>query len=676
MKRRGKWKTALAILLSSCVGLLCGCSTGGVNNPPEQPDQPTEIKRGLSDYDFTKASFATVDRLGRQITPMHKKKTDHERYVGVFYFLWLGTHASSAGVYDVTKLQQTEEGAAAVLDSSYTIGEKVPNTVNAEAGYPDGMESPTNYVHWTTEPLYGYYNTADEWVITRHMELLTMADVDFIFFDTTNDYDYAQNKHPNFVPDPSDPKNMQLSRPTYAVLDTILELSNQGWDVPKVVFYTNNKSGNMVQQIYDDFYASGKYDSIWFAPFGKPMIVGTTEENKGTDMTGGNRVDISPELQQYFDVRESQWPNQGSQPNGFPWMDWSDGDNFYFPENKMVNVNVAQHGASETSYSAYTNYGRPADGRSSRGWNEDEFTIDEDWEAGKNIEDQWETVFKYEDQGKTVEMVTASTWNEWLAWKYNPGGSQILYVDNFNAEFSRDMEMDRYYYQDNFYLQLARNVRKYKYGEVRDAGYIWQNETISGMSDFDKVTAVYKDFVGDARMRDFYGFDIREGSKEAGLLGSWYTDTSNRNDIVQTKVVHDNENIYFLVETKDDIKPYESGENWMNILIKTGASTSENSWEGYNYIINRNPQNGKASVDMSNGGWVWTNIGNADMQITGNKMMITVPLAMLGLSKDNFAFEFKVADNVTNYTDIMDYYVTGDSAPIGRFRYSYGYAAA
>lgn len=336
MKKRGKWKAALSILLSSCVGLLCGCSTGGVNNPPEQPDQPTEIKRGLSDYDFTKASFATVDRLGRQITPMHKKKTDHERYVGVFYFLWLGTHASSAGVYDVTKLQQTEEGAAAVLDSSYTIGEKVPNTVNAEAGYPDGMESPTNYVHWTTEPLYGYYNTADEWVITRHMELLTMADVDFIFFDTTNDYDYAQNKHPNFVPDPSDPKNMQLSRPTYAVLDTILELSNQGWDVPKVVFYTNNKSGNMVQQIYDDFYASGKYDSIWFAPFGKPMIVGTTEENKGTDMTGGNRVDISPELQQYFDVRESQWPNQGSQPNGFPWMDWSDGDNFYFPEIKWL----------------------------------------------------------------------------------------------------------------------------------------------------------------------------------------------------------------------------------------------------------------------------------------------------------------------------------------------------
>ena len=38
----------------------------------------------------------------------------------------------------------------------------------------------------------------------------------------------------------------------------------------------------------------------------------------------------------------------------------------------------------------------------------------------------------------------------------------------------------------------------------------------------------------------------------------------------------------------------------------------------------------------------------------------------------NLAIEFKVSDNVTNYDDIMDYYVTGDSAPIGRLSFSYG----
>ena len=656
----------LAVVLCACLGFLTGCTGSGTNSV-------TEAKRGLDDYGFTKASFASVDRLGREITPMHKQKTDHERYVGVFYFLWLGTHLSSAGVYDVTKLQQTETGAAAVFDSSYGLGQKVPGTENAQAGYPNGMESPTNYVHWTNEPLYGYYNTADSWVITRHIELLTMADVDYIFLDTTNEYDYAENENTNFVSDPSDPKNQELSRPTYVLLDTILALSEQGWDVPKVVFYTNQKSGEQVRKIYNDFYASGKYDSIWFAPYGKPMIIGTTSENKGTDQTGANRVDIDADMMEYFDVRESQWPSMASQPDGFPWMDWSDKDNFYFEENKMVNVNVAQHGATETSYSAYVHYGREADGRSSRGWNEEEYAIEENWEAGKNIEDQWDTVFKYEEQGKTVEMITVTAWNEWLAWKYNPAGDQILYVDNFNAQFSRDMEMDKNYYKDNFYLQLVRNVRKYKYSDVKDAGYSWQSKTVEDFAGFDDCEAVYKDMVGDARERDFYGFDIREEAREAGLIGTWYSDHSNRNDIVESKVVHDAQNLYILIQTKEDITAYESGENWMNVLIKTGASTSETSWEGYDFILNRAPTEGKASVEKSVGGWNWTSVGSADMRISGNQMFITVPLSMLGLNEENFAFEFKVADNVTNYTDIMDYYVTGDAAPIGRLNYAYGY---
>lgn len=656
----------LAVVLCACLGILTGCTGGGTNND-------TQAKRGLDDYDFTKASFASVDRLGREITPMHKQKTDHERYVGVFYFLWLGTHLSSAGVYDVTKLQQTETGASAVFDSSYGLGQKVPGTENAQAGYPNGMESPTNYVHWTNEPLYGYYNTADSWVITRHIELLTMADVDYIFLDTTNEYDYAENENTNFVSDPSDPKNQELSRPTYVLLDTILALSEQGWDVPKVVFYTNQKSGEQVRKIYNNFYASGKYDSIWFAPYGKPMIIGTTSENKGTDQTGANRVDIDADMMEYFDVRESQWPSMASQPDGFPWMDWSDKDNFYFEENKMVNVNVAQHGATETSYSAYVHYGREADGRSSRGWNEEEYAIEENWEAGKNIEDQWDTVFKYEEQGKTVEMITVTAWNEWLAWKYNPAGDQVLYVDNFNAQFSRDMEMDKNYYKDNFYLQLVRNVRKYKYSDVKNTGYSWQSKTVEDFSGFDDCEAVYKDMVGDARERDFYGFDIREEAREAGLIGTWYSDYSNRNDIVETKVVHDAQNLYILIQTKEDITAYESGENWMNVLIKTGASTSETSWEGYDFILNRAPTEGKASVEKSVGGWNWTSVGSADMRVSGNQMFITVPLSMLGLSEENFAFEFKVADNVTNYKDIMDYYVTGDSAPIGRLNYAYGY---
>ena len=227
-------------------------------------------------------------------------------------------------------------------------------------------------------------------------------------------------------------------------------------------------------------------------------------------------------------------------------------------------------------------------------------------------------------------------------------------------------------------MQLVRNVRKYKYGEAK-SNYEWDKQTVRGTADAKSMKAVYKDFEGDAIERDFYGFDIRPEAKAQGLIGAWYQDDSNRNDIVETRVAHDNENAYFYVRTKENITAYEGGENWMNVLIKTKNSTKEGSWEEYDYIINRKPEieknaeSGLTSVEKSSGGWKWTETSKANLTVSGNEMFIVVPLAALGLSANSVSFEFKVADNVTDYTDIMDYYVTGDSAPIGRLRYAYGY---
>ena len=156
-------------------------------------------------------------------------------------------------------------------------------------------------------------------------------------------------------------------------------------------------------------------------------------------------------------------------------------------------------------------------------------------------------------------------------------------------------------------------------------------------------------------------------------MGAWYTDNSNRNDIAETRIAHDDDNLYILVKTVDDITEYESGENWMNVLIKTQNSTAASSWESFDYIINRAPSGNKTSVEKSTGGRNWQKSGEADIAVEGNQMFITVPLSALGLSANGVKFEFKVADNVTDYSDIMDYYVSGDSAPIGRLRYSYGY---
>ena len=608
------------------------------------------FRQGMNEEDFTLSSISALDRNGREITPMGTQKTDQERYVGVFYWLWMSnSHYYYHGIYDTTKLMSTPEGEEAFwnIDPSRTDLQEL---------------SPNGAFHWTNEPLYGYYNSSDPWVITRHMELFIMAGIDYIFLDTSNAYQYEF--------DTTDPGRFDgtLKSPTYTLLDTMLALYNLGWDVPKVVFLTNTKSGERVDNIYKYFYQSGKYEELWFKPDGKPMIIGTTEQNNGASDTWGtaNFVPISATMQEYFDVKDIQWPNQADEPNGFPWLSW------YYPqtyhvETQAISVSVAQHGASSGNFTGM-------DPQSNRGYDYRTGTVEEKWQEGKNFENQWQAVFDNEERGNHVRFVQVTGWNEWIGMKFDNLAEKAVMVDQFYGPYTRDIEMDKTLYQDDTYLQLVRNIRKFKMNEAADE-YDWPESTISSVSDFDGVEAVYTDFAGDATARDFWSFDVRRGQPR-------YTDTTNRNDIVETRVAHDKENLYFYVETKEDITAYESGDNWMNILIKTGNSTAEGSFEGYDYIINRSPKGDKTSVERSNGGWNWESSGEAEIMVEGNRMMVTVPLSALGMANGEVQFEFKVADNVSkpsHFTEedaehsIMHYYVTGDSAPIGRLNYSYGY---
>ena len=98
---------------------------------------------------------------------------------------------------------------------------------------------------------------------------------------------------------------------------------------------------------------------------------------------------------------------------------------------------------------------------------------------------------------------------------------------------------------------------------------------------------------------------------------------------------------------------------------------TKNTFAGYKYVLNRSPKGNKTSLDVYKNGQ-WEAAGEAELRIQDNVMVVSVPLSSIGKTAKNLAIEFKVSDNVTNYDDIMDYYVTGDSAPIGRLSFSYG----
>ena len=90
----------------------------------------------------------------------------------------------------------------------------------------------------------------------KQIEMLTVAGVDFIFFDATNSFIY---------------KNVFLK-----LLGVIDYYQKAGWSPPRVVFYTHSKSFQTTREIYRDLYKPALYPNTWYRVNGKPMIIAYT----------------------------------------------------------------------------------------------------------------------------------------------------------------------------------------------------------------------------------------------------------------------------------------------------------------------------------------------------------------------------------------------------------------
>lgn len=596
------WKRHILISLPIvCLITLFNCQ------PVEQGDRTK-----ISGHERSLMQLTGTDALGREIKPMLRKK-DQDKYVGLFYSLWLGHH--NEGIYDIQKL----------LDNN-------PDALND----PDNKnESPINKFHFWGEPLYGYYNMKDPWVVTRHIELLTNAGIDYLCLDATNTVIY-----------PEQAKNL---------FSSLLKFQSQGFNVPKIVFYTNSSSGTTVDNIYNTFYKSGNYEDIWFKPVEKPLIIGITENNNNaSDMLKYHTFDdfIKPAMKEYFDVRESQWPNGDYNEDAIPWMSWQ---NPQWNHKGSVAVPVSQHSHSVVFASSLHD-------ECSRGYNNATKEVETDWTAGANFQTMWNNVF---DNITEINNVLVTSFNEWMAIKYANDGI-VFFVDVYNHEFSRDIEMMKGGYNDNFYMQLVQNTRKFKFEEGEYNNKKGKKIQISELDETDWIQAsTYLDFAGDALPRNYIN--------AAGT--DRYIDKSNRNDIVEIKVIHNKSTLYFKIKTLDKITPHNGEDlNWMTILLQSEDTDENESFEGFQYIINRKPkENGITSIEKSIGGYNWEEIDEASYHVNDNTIQIAIPLKSLNLTKNKGKIEFKVSDNVTRSDDIMNYYITGDSAPLGRLNFSYSY---
>lgn len=607
----------------------------------------------LTASDVTKADslrmLTATDDFGRTFEPVAGVKEDKDRYVGLFYFLWQGQHSGQQqGIYDISAM--LENGDEELWDTQ-------TNSV-----------SPVGQYHYWGEPLYGYYNSTDEWVLRKHIELLTLAGVDFLVFDVTNGFEY------------------------FDVLNVLLPIMQEyydaGWDVPKFMFYTNSNSAEVVRRLYEGYetdipsqsdiynngiYKDGRYKDLWFAPNGKPMIVAITEDNGGASDQGSSAALTEADdadLLEFFEIKESQWPNTGvNNENGFPWVQFSRPNSAF---GDVINVSVAQHNKLPFSDAALS--AELADEMWGRGYTSANGADHSNTaiNSGLNFEEQWDNA-----QSADVKYTFVTGWNEWIALKSvgAPGNGEYLdggnytrpfFVDTFNREYSRDVEMMKGGYFDNFYLQMARNIRDLKTNPLTEITYA-DHKTIdisTGLTQWNGVKNVYYDFSGETIARDSIGMSSSVS----------YTDTTNRNDIEEVRVAEDDDYIYFLVQCKDNIQVDLEGGNWMNILISVNGS-SDAGWNGYNFIVNRSPEeNGLTTVEKltaaGSTGVSYQSSGRAYVTVNGRYMQYRIPKTSLGVSGE-YRIDFKVLDNVSDLADLSAYYTTGDACPAGRMNYAY-----
>ena len=568
-----------------------------------------ENKR-INTKEFSINNTTAIDDFGREIEIVKEKKCK-DRYVGLFYFLSLGNHSDHKGEYDVNKITNGGEN----LEEFFLRNDEV---------------SPIGAAHFWDKPLFDYYESQDEWVLRRHIEMLTHARVDFLVTDTTNGRIYEN----------------VLGK----LLDLLDEYYKDGWNVPKLVLYLNQKSEELVRHVYKNYYKDGKYDNVWFKPNGKPMIIFNIGEAK---FNAEKKKD--KEILDYFEIKDKQWPILDYiHKDGVPWID------FEYPQrnyNKWMNVSVAQH----TTIMMSDIYGSQG-----RGFDYKDHKNHSDLKSLKqniNFEGQWKTVFEANEE--EVKYVFVTGWNEWVALKMyikNYANDRPFMVDNFNVEFSRDLEPSTTL-GDNGYLSLIRNIRKFNY-EVAEKEYS-EDITIEDISSFDEKAwegaKVYEDFGKETIKRKARNIcNTRDIINETG-----------RNDVLKVKVAKDSKNIYFRIETREDITPYVEGDNcWMNLMIKL-PDAQKGGLMGFQYIINKIVKdNNKSSVCKYIDG-KYKEIAECERYVLGNVMQIKVSRRSMDIKAKNLEFVFKIADNVTDTENYYSYYTTGDVAPIGRLVYKF-----
>lgn len=559
-------------------------------------------------HNFTLSHLTAIDGVGRRLPEISGYRSD--KSVGLFYFLWHGQHEPGSTVRNVTEL----------LKTNYT------DLFDRDPQNPVVPKNAWLHVH---EPLYGYYNSMDEWVMRKHIELFIAAGLDFVTFDFTNGFYY--------------------DGPLQNFLKILREYKDAGWNVPKVSFYLWIKGNELAHRLLEEVYNNEAYkDLVFRTGSGKPLLIGSIQ------LDAGNLGEVlDQEIMDYFDVRQSaiMYLNQEDEVLWPYWQfkrDWK-------VYTDMVNVSSAQAGnAFSFAYAPVDPpYNNEVHGRGWSSMHPENGNVDAIL-RGENAQEGWNNAI-----AKDPDIIFVCGWNEWVVQKQFLPDGMPHYTDNFSVDCSRDIEMLRAAtyvpdgkggyreegFGDNFYMQLAYNIRKFKgiSGAAPAAGK--KKIDIHGdLARWDAIKEKYLALSTEKKARNAQGF-------YDGLI---YTQAAPENVIEHVQVAHDDEYVYFKITAKKALVT----DPYVYLGVEGSARAS---WCGFHYVV-------QGSTVFNFAG---ETVGAVSRDLRENVLQIAVPRSALELPSDGFKITFKIAEGVEKTEDILDYYVSGDVFPVGRYAYVY-----
>ncbi|MBN2374933.1 MAG: hypothetical protein JXD22_00930 [Sedimentisphaerales bacterium] len=554
-------------------------------------------------------SWTATDALGRTLCGYKECGPPRaDKYVGIFYWTWHRVHGAQ-GPYDNTKIIAAD-----------------PN--NPHWG-------PIHAPHHWGEPELGYYISTDPFVIRKHASMLTNAGVDVIFFDTTNPpYTWKESY--------------------MALCKEYSQIRAQGNKTPQIAFLAPFGDPTVVvETVFNDLYSKNLYPELWFIWQGKPLIMADPAPLK------------NPKIKQFFTFRKPipSYFTGPSGPDQWGWLEVYPQHVFHNSKGQaeQMTVGIAQN-AVGNQLSAMSHH----DGAMGRSWHSGHKDSRPDAvNYGYNFVEQWNRALEVDP---TFIFITG--WNEWVAgrfkkWHIYTGSDSYfpdaLFVDQYNHEYSRDIEPMKDGHTDNYYYQMIDYIRRFK--GVRKPQITTASVTIviDGIfSDWASVQPEFRDSIGDTAHRDHKGYGKTH-----------YINNTGRNDLVTLKVACDSDNIYFYAQTREDLTGYKD-PNWMLLFIDSDLN-NKTGFQGYDYLINSPVLNAtRTTLKQNTTGWNWKTTAELTYAVSANELELKIPrISILPPDQKKIAFNFHWADNLQHVDDIVEFSVSGDNAPDRRFNYHY-----